>query len=81
MEGQRRFSWHKFFMISMFAIGVGFFLLILILPKSLWRDENLGLDEPERNQTTDTAAKGTSNNSSSVPRAEEVARFIEILES
>ena len=81
MKKQRRFNWHRFLMISMFAVGVGFLLLSLTRPRFLWRDENLGLDEPERNQTTDTAAKGTSNNSSSVPRAEEVARFIEILES
>jgi hypothetical protein len=81
MKGQRRFNWHKFLMISMFVIGVGFFLLFLIPPRSLWRYESPGLDEPERNQTTDMAAKRTSDNSVSVPSAEEVARFIAMLES
>ena len=65
----------------MFASGVGFFLLFLILPRVLWRDDNLGLDEPEGNQTADTVAKRTSNNSVSVPYAEEAARFMAMLES
>lgn len=81
MKGRRRFNWHKFLMISMFVIGVGFFLFFPAPPRSLWRNENLGLDEPERNQSTDTVAKRTSDNSVSVPSAEEVARFIAILES
>ena len=81
MEGQKRFNWHAFLMISMVIIGVGFFLLSLILPRLLWRDENLGLDEPKKNQATDTVAKGTPNNSVSVPDDEEVAQLMANLES
>ena len=81
MTGRKRFSWYKFSTISMVVIGVGFFLLSVILPRFLWRDENLGLNEPEKKQATDTVGKRTSNPSVPVSSSQQVAQLTARLES
>lgn len=52
MKRQKGFDWYKFVTISMVVIGVGFFLISLILPKHVWRDENPGLNRVKENQET-----------------------------
>jgi len=58
---------YKVVTISMVVIGVGVFLLSLILPRYLWRDVDLILDKSKENQeTAKTMAFQSSNNA--VPR-------------
>ncbi len=52
LRQQKGFDWFKFVTISMVVVGVGVLLISLILPRYVWRDENLGLDGSQENQDT-----------------------------
>ncbi len=76
MKRQRGFDWFKFVTISMVVIGVGFFLISLILPRYIWRDEELGLEKKEMDGVTTfqpsnpVASTGAINNSQEQPETD-----------
>lgn len=94
MKQQKGFNWFKFVTISMVAIGVGFFLLSLILPKYIWRDEHLDfgtLDDYQKSPIPPQVAKNavTHNEGSEVTldswddasQIDEMLAWLESLES
>ena len=84
MKEQNQFNWHKFLTTSMIATGVGFFLLSLILPDIIWKDEDFNVDF-SHHELEEIQAKGNTTNQFadppvSVPRAEELTEVIAYLE-
>ena len=84
MKEQKQFNWHKFLTTSMIATGVGFFLLSLILPDIIWKDEDFSVDFSHHESEQIQAKRSTTNQFAdspvSVPRAEELTEVIAFLE-
>ena len=84
MKEQKQFNWHKFLTTSMIAAGVGFFLLSLILPNIIWKDEDFSVDFSHHESEQIQAKRSTTNQFAdspvSVPRAEELTEVIAFLE-
>lgn len=84
MKEQNQFNWYKFFTTSMIAAGVGFFLLSLILPDIIWKDEDFSVDFSHHESEQIQAKRSTTNQFAdspvSVPRAEELTEVIAFLE-
>ena len=84
MKEQKQFNWHKFLTTSMIATGVGFFLLSLILPDIIWKDEDFSVDFSHHESEQIQAKRSTTNQFAdspvSVPRAQELTEVIAFLE-
>lgn len=84
MKEQNQFNRRKFLTTSMIAAGVGFFLLSLILPDIIWKDEDFSVDFSHHESEEIQAMGNTTNQFAdppvSVPRAEELTEVIAFLE-
>ena len=47
MKPRKRFNWFKFVTTSMCVVGIGFFLLTLVLSRLLWKGNDFTLSVPE----------------------------------
>ena len=62
MKPRKRFNWFKFVTTSMCVVGIGFFLLTLVLSRLLWKGNDFTLsvpeDEPIRSQERNSKIVG-----------------------